>query len=234
MIKTTTMSTNINPAFNYLLNIDKPVEACASTFVELYNEAIGCISTLIESKKTDMLDIEDMDETFESVLKMMEKLNALCIYQFVDTFSLVEDLRQLYCMLHVPGRDECMAILDNMRGRPQERYSDPDPDLGLPDDVEDPLAFRNPHVDIPKFYTPEFKEYTQEINRRIKDDVESKTDENTTIPEKNRLLKEAIGKATLEFPLYSVHRIFAGIVVPAGHIDHEEEHHEHHPHNHNN
>lgn len=220
MIKTT-MSTNINPAFSYLLSIDKPVEACASTFVELYKEAIECIIKLVDSRRTDILDIEDMDEQFETVISMMLKLNDMCIYQFVDTYKLADDLRQMYYLLHVQGYQECMAILDSLRGRPQERYSDgsdEDPDL---EDMEGPLDFKNPHTEIPRFYTPEFNEYTNSINARIKDNVDAHVPEGAGFAERNRALKQAIGEATLEYPLYSIHRIFAGIVVPAGHIDDE-------------
>ena len=206
----------LNPMFNYLLDLDKPVEACVKAFMAIYDTAVGCIALEVESKKHDSsLDPESIQNTFNDKIAKLMKLHDLTIFQFVDTPTLVDSLKHLmHDMVAMNTYDDCAQLLDKWRGRPVDVYYIPEEgEEPLESDTEPVLAFRNACTDIPNMYNPEFKEFVDQVNSVISDKLMRSEDKSA------KTKKAIITEVTANYPYYMIHRLFSCMVVPAGHID---------------
>lgn len=212
--------TKLHPLFEYLLDLDKPVDECARAFCCIYEQAVGTIRIAIENKREQLESDEQIEQAFINKTSKLIKLHELTMFQFVDTHGLVNHLVEIYNSIKDLPFDGCMKELDRRRGRPVEVYYEPqEGEEPTEDDKEGYLDFVNYRSDISRFYTPEFKEYLGTIDKKIEDEIMSKVTPDTTARERIRITKEAITHATIDNPIYAIHRILAGIQVPAGHID---------------
>lgn len=208
--------TQLNPLLEYLLDLDKPVEACAKAFMDLYDAAVACIGVEVEAKKPNStINQQEVRQDFDDKIAKLMKLHDLTIFQFVNTPVLVDSITHLMDdITSMNTYDDCIQLLDKWRGRPVDVYYIPEEGEETLDVDKEPLmAFRNSCTDIPNMYTAEFKEYVDHVNEVVAQKIAQSKEKGI------RAKKQAITEVTAEYQYYGIHRLFSCMVVPAGHID---------------
>lgn len=203
-----------------VLRIDRPVDACARKYVQVYTECVEVLDEALLAKR-DGTEAPDV-EKFRELTDKLVKLEDLTIFQFVRCRDVVNMLSKY--MAAIDGAEDygrCVLFFDDIRGRPVNKYVDDEDAEGLDDDAtkEPVLGFLEYEKVIPANYTPEFAEFVRTVEDRMKDELDRTLGPDATIQERAAALRDLVLKYVTEYPFYNIHRILSGAIIPCANTD---------------
>lgn len=207
----------LDEAMEYLLTIDSPVEACARTYVAVYTGCVEILEEMLQDKKDGLPIRQETVDRFVRESSKLGKLEQLTMYQFVVPESVSAWLGRLKAAIE--GAEDygaCVLFFDELRGRPARRYVPEDESEGLDDDavMEPVLGFASYDREIPRSYTPEFREFVREVDRHILDKLEKVLPPDATDAQRAEALRDIVVEIVASIPFYGIHRILSGAMLP--------------------